>query len=106
MASTLFLKSPKRIMALMMVVTLCLSAYAALEWRIRQSLKANRQTFPSRQGKATDNPTARWVFQFFAGIHLLIVGQRQERVLNLNGHHQALLALLGHRYVALYANSG
>ena len=31
MASTLFLKSPERIMALMMVMTLCLMVYAALE---------------------------------------------------------------------------
>jgi len=31
MASTLFLKSTKRLMALMMVMTLCLLVYAALE---------------------------------------------------------------------------
>ena len=34
MASTLFLKPPKRIMALMAVMTPCLMVYAALEHRI------------------------------------------------------------------------
>jgi len=35
LADSLFLKSPKRIMALMMVMTICLLVYAALEYRIR-----------------------------------------------------------------------
>src|SRR5690606_28804319 len=35
LASSLFLKSEKRLMALLMVMTLCLLVYAALEWRIR-----------------------------------------------------------------------
>lgn len=71
MASTLFLKSPTRIMALMMVMTLCLMVYAALNWRIRQSLQNSKQTFPHQHGKPNNKPTARWVFQFFSGIHLL-----------------------------------
>lgn len=106
MASTLFLKSPKRIMALMAVMTLCLMVYAALEHRIRQGLAEHRQTFPDQKGKPAESPTARWVFQFFTGIHVLLVGQITEVVLNINTHHHALLALLGERYTALYANSG
>ncbi len=106
MASTLFLKSPARIMALMAVMTLCLTVYAALEHRIRQGLEQGKQSFPDQKGKGTARPTARWVFQFFAGIHVLAVAQLAEAVLNLNAHHQALLALLGERYVSLYANSG
>jgi transposase len=37
MAATLYLKSPQRIMALMMVMTLCLLVYAALAYRLRQA---------------------------------------------------------------------
>ena len=106
MASTLFLKSPKRIMALMAVMTLCLMVYAALEHRIRQGLAEHRQTFPDQKGHPAECPTARWVFQFFTGIHVLLVGQITEVVLNLNTHHQTLLAILGEHYVDLYANSG
>jgi transposase len=106
MASTLFLKSPKRIMALMMVMTLCLLVYAALEYRIREVLKAHNETFPNQKGEAVSNPTARWVFQYFSGIYVLVIAKMQTLVLNLNEHHAALLRLLGSRYEVLYSGYG
>jgi transposase len=42
MANTLFLKSPKRIMALMMIMTPCLLIYGALEYRVRQTLQQHQ----------------------------------------------------------------
>jgi transposase len=106
MAHTLFLKSPKRIMALMMVMTLCLLVYGALEYRTRQTLQQHQQTFPTQLGTTTAKPTARWVFQFFAGIHVLLIDSCREIVLNCNVYHQQLLNLLGERYIRIYANSG
>jgi transposase len=106
MASTLFLKSPERVMALMMVMTLCLLVYAALEYRIRQSLLQTEQTFPNQFGQMTSRPTARWVFQFFTGIHVLIIGQMQTLILNINSYHWLLLKLLGARYENIYSGDG
>ena len=106
MASTLFLKSPKRIMALMMVMTLCLLIYSALQYRIREVLKVHGATIPNQKGEAISNPTARWVFKYFSGIHLLIIKQMETLVLNLNEHHAALLRLLGSEYEILYYGSG
>jgi transposase len=106
MANILFLKSPKRIMALMMIMTLCLLIYGALEYRIRQTLQEQQQTFPTQLGTTTVKPTARWVFQFFAGIHVLLIDSCREVILNCNEYHYQLLKLLGERYVCLYANSG
>lgn len=103
LASSLFLKSPQRIMALLMVMTLCLLVYSALEYRIRQALHVHGQSFPDQKGKPTATPTARWVFQCFVGIHVLIVNENQERVLNLENPHQRLLALLGTAYEAIYS---
>jgi transposase len=103
LASSLYLKSPKRIMALMLVMTLCLLVYAALEHRIRERLHTHRKTFPHQTGKPVQNPTARWVLQYFVGIHLLILADGQELVLNLNEHHQSLLELLGQAYEAFYS---
>lgn len=103
LASSLYLKSPKRIMALMLVMTLCLLVYAALDYRIRERLQTEGQTFPHQTGKPIQNPTARWVFQYFVGIHLLILADGQKLVLNLNEHHQSLLELLGWAYEALYS---
>lgn len=73
MHSTLFLKLPKRIMALMMVMTLCLLVYAALEYRIRGVVKAHDTTFPDQKNEATMTPSARWIFQYFSGIHVLTI---------------------------------
>ncbi|KOR31374.1 hypothetical protein TI04_01160 [Achromatium sp. WMS2] len=106
MASTLFLKSPKRIMALMMVMTLCLLVYSALELRIRRVLQANKATFIDQKGKPTAKPTARWVFQFFDGIHIIIVGRKREIISNLNKIQLILLELLGKNYQELYAGTG
>ena len=106
MAATLYLKKPERIMALMMVMTLCLLVYAALEHRIRERLKAQQATFPDQKGKPNPRPTARWVFHYFKGIHVLVIGRARELVLNVQQQHYALLELLGQRYVALYSGSG
>ena len=83
--------------------TLCLLVYAALEHRIREQLKAQGLTFPHQTGKPVDNPTVRWVFQYFVGIHLLILADGQALVLNLDEHHQSLLELLGQAYEAFYS---
>ena len=106
MASTLFLESPRRIMALMMVMTLCLMVYAALEYRIREALKQQEATFPDQKGNAIQNPTARWVFQYFSGIHILVIASVQTLVLNLQAHHLSLLRLLGEHYEILYSGDG
>lgn len=103
LASSLFLKSEKRLMALLMVMTLCLLVYAALEWRIRQGLKTHRETFPDQKGKPTRRPTARWVFECFIGIHVLH-WTGQQFVLNLKEEHEVILRVLGQHYERLYSS--
>ena len=103
LASSLYLKSPERIMALLMVMTLCLLVYSALEYRIRKELQEKNQTFPDQKGKPTPRPTAKWVFQEFVGIHLLKIAGIQEVILNLNDAHRLILNLLGERYGAFYS---
>jgi transposase len=70
LAASLYLKKPERGMALLMVMTVCLLVYAALEYRIRNALKDNGATFPDQKGNRLQNPTARWVFHYFIGIHV------------------------------------
>jgi hypothetical protein len=77
--------------------------YAALEYRIRTALKEHAATFPDQKGKRIQNPTARWVFHFFVGIHVLFIpGQWNPLVVNLTQEHQSLLRLLGKPYERLY----
>ena len=102
LASSLYLKKPERIMALLMVMTVCLLVYAALEYRIRTALKEHAATFPDQKGKRIQNPTARWVFHYFVGIHVLYIPGQGLMILNLTDEHQRLLQLLGKRYAWFY----
>lgn len=103
LASSLYLKKPQRIMALLMVMTVCLLVYAALEYRIRTALNAQQATFPDQKGRPIQNPTARWVFQYFVGIHLLLMPSEGPLVLNLTETHEHLLRLLGPPYKVFYS---
>jgi transposase len=103
LACSCYLKKPERIMALLMVMTVCLLVYAAWESRIRTALKDHGATFPDQKGKPTQTPTARWVFHDFVGIHVwLIPGQWDYLVVHLTEAHQSLLRLLGKPYELLY----
>lgn len=103
LASSFYVQKEERIMALLMVMTLCLMVYAALEWRIRRRLCEQEAAIPDQKGRPTQRPTARWVFQSFVGIHLLII-ERQRLVLNMREHHQIIVAVLGRRYERFYAS--
>jgi hypothetical protein len=94
LASSLYLKKPERIMALLMVVTVCWLGYAALEYRIRQVLSVHEATFPDHKGKRIQHPTAHWVLQYFVGIHLLCQAVQWPIGLTLTEEHQHLLASL------------
>jgi hypothetical protein len=97
------LKKPERIMALLMVRTVCLLVYAALEERIRKALKEHAATLPDQKGKRSQNPTARWVFHYLVGMHVLLLpGQWDPLVVHLTEEHQSLLRLLGKPYERFY----
>ena len=101
--SSLFLEKNERIEALLMVMTLCLFVYACLEHKIRTALAKEEDFFPDQKGKATKNPTARWVFHCFKGIHLLVIDETQKLILNINETHRKLLDILGRKYWIYYS---
>jgi transposase len=102
LASSLYLKKPERIMALLMVMTICLLVYAALEYRIRTALQDKGTTFPDQKGQRIQTPTARWVFHYFVGIHVLFLPDQGPIVINLTDEHLHLLQCLGGRYAWFY----
>jgi len=69
LASARDLNTPERIMALLRVMTVCWLVYAALEYRMRQALQGQDATFPTPQGQRVQQPTARWVWPDFVGMH-------------------------------------
>ncbi len=102
-ASNVYLKSPERIRALLMVMTLCRLVYAALEYRLRQRLEQSNEQFPDQKGRLITHPTMRWVFQYFQGIDIVMLPGQPAAVLNRDGHHSLVLQLLGAAYEQLYS---
>ena len=95
-ASSFYVQKPERVAALLFVMTTCLLVYSALEYRIRQRLKKEEKDIPDQKGKPTQNPTARWVFQLFVGIHLLNLPDDKKVVLNLKQEHRDIITLLSY----------
>lgn len=102
LTSAIFLKNPKRIEALLMIMTCCLMVYAALEHKIRKSLKTVPAFFPSMKNKSTIKPTARWVFLKYSAIHLHH-WHGETRVVGLKPYQVDLLKLLGKHYEKVYS---
>jgi transposase len=98
-ADSLFLKSPARIMAMIMIMGLCLLIYSLAEWRIRQQLQERDETIPDQRGQPTQTPTMRRVAQMFEGVDLLIMrhGSRivEQQILKLTPVRLQLIRLLG-----------
>ncbi len=105
LASTLFLKKPERIMGLLMIMTLSLLVYASLEYKMRTALKENDETIPNQVGKQIANPSMRWIFQCFSGIHVLIINKVQEIIMNLKENHLKILRLMGETFQKIYCGS-
>jgi len=103
LANTIFLKKTERIIALMMVMTLCLLVYAAIEHRIRTTLVTHNIFVPDQKRKPTQNPTARWFFQLFLDVHILtIISANQRLTMNLRPELIPVLSALGSLYISKY----
>ena len=82
--SSIYLKTPARIEALMMVMTLCLMVYNFGEQAFRTSLEASDDTIPDQVGKKTKKPTMRWVFRILNKISIAYF--------NIDGTKKAVVA--------------
>ena len=93
--SHVFLELPRRIMALSMVMGLCLLVYTLAQYKLRKALKQTNKTVPNQLKKPIQNPTMRWVFQLFSGIHVMYIQGVRKYVLNLNETQRHILKLMG-----------
>jgi len=93
-ASSLFVKTPRRVAAIAMVMGLCLLVYALGERALRGALAQEGAGIRHQRGKPTQKPTLRWVFQLFQAVHLLKV-DGAERISNLTEERREILSFLG-----------
>lgn len=92
--SSVFVKSPKRVEALAMIMGLCLLVYSLAQRQLRQALQLAGEAIKNQVGKLTSRPTLRWVFQSFQSVHLLII-DGVEQITNLTPERQKILRFLG-----------
>jgi transposase len=108
MVDSIFLKLPKRIEALMMIMTLTLLVYNVGQYRLRQSLKTEETTLPNQLGKQVQNPTLRWIFQIMEGIGLVqfyngsLSQIVREVITNINAVRKKIIFLFGATAVKIY----
>mgnify|MGYP001052246041 CR=1 FL=1 len=101
----IFLKEPRRIVSLVMIMAISLLVYSLAQRKLRNVLKIQKETLPDQKGKPTDHPTMRWIFQQFQGIHVLEIrdGQHyEEQILNLRDRNTKVIKLLGEEYEKIY----
>ena len=108
MVDSIFLKSPRRIEALMMVMTLCLLVYNLAQYRLRETLQAHHETLPNQLNKPVQNPTMRWIFQLLEGISIvrIVVDQSQgivkEIITNFSQLRQKIVRFFGDTACHIY----
>lgn len=99
--SSVFVKSPKRVEALVMVMGLCLLVYSLAQRQLRQALAQAGEGIKNQVGKLTERPTLRWVFQSFQSVHLVIVDGTKQ-ITNLTPQRQKVLRFLGAEAMRYY----
>ena len=103
LTSSLFLKKPERIEALLMIMTCSLMVYAGIEHLIRERLAEKNAFFPDMKKKPTQRPTAKWVFFCFQGISVLIIDKTTTVVTNIIDRQKIILDCLGKPYWEFYS---
>ena len=104
---SVFLKTPSRIDALMMVMTLCLMVYGVSEFELQQSMQEKNETILSQTKKQTSTPSLRWVYFLFRVVNELSVtrgDQVQKLVVNLNAVLRQIIRHFGKRASEIYLN--
>lgn len=92
-ADSIYIKSPERIEAMSMIMGLCLLVYTLAQRQIRAALSASKSTIKNQLGKSINNPTMRWVFQCFQGIHLVKFNE-QISISNMTSSREYILRFL------------
>ncbi len=72
-ADSVFLKYPSRIETMAMLMGLSLLVYSIGQRQVRVNLQQNNTGVKNQLAKLTDQPTLRWIFQGFQGIHVVVL---------------------------------
>lgn len=100
-----FLKTPARITALMMVMTLCLMVYNFAQYNLRKCLEEHDEVLPNQVGKPIKNPTMKWISELMNVIAVVTIisnNQKHRIVTNVKSVHQRIIAYFGKHALTIY----
>lgn len=92
--SSIFLKTPKRIAALAMVMGLAVMVYTLAQRQLRQALADADETVLDQRQRPTQTPSLRWIFQSFQAIHRVVLNG-QVHISNVTPERLKVLRFLG-----------
>jgi len=110
MVHSIYLKSKKRVSALMMVMTLCLLVYNFAQYKVRKALRDSGKTLPNQVKKEIQNPSLKWIFLNMEGITIVnlaskIKSVKNDFVANLTPIRKKIISLFGVNAKIIYGFS-
>ncbi len=100
-----YLKTPARIGALMMIMTLCLMVYNFAQYSLRKCLDEQDEVVPNQVGKPIKNPTIKWIAELMNMIAVVTIttDERRHRIVtNVKKVHQRIIAYFGVHALEIY----
>jgi transposase len=100
-----YLKTPSRIGALMMVMTLCLMVYNFAQYHMRKCMEENGDVLPNQVGKPVKNPTMKWIAELMNIIAVVTIKTEfgiQRIVTNVKKVHRRIIAYFGQHALQIY----
>ncbi len=100
-----YLKTPRRIGALIMIMTLCLMVYNFAQYHMRKCMKDNDDVLPNQVGKPVKNPTMKWIAELMNMIAVVTIHMDDNRhrvVTNVKKVHQRIIAYFGVHALEMY----
>ena len=92
-ADSFFVETPSRVETILWIMSLCLLVYNLGQRELRNTLKRTNNYVKNQVGKLINNPTLRWIFQCFQGIHYLSINGVKQ-VINLTKERSFILEFL------------
>lgn len=100
-----YLNIPKRIAALMMVMTLCSMVYNFAQYKLRKCLDECDDIVPNQHGKPTKKPIMEWIAEMMVVIAVVSINSehhRQRIVTNVNQVHRNIISYFGRLALQIY----
>ena len=100
-----YLKTPARIGALMMIMTLCLMVYNFAQYNMRKCMEEQGDVLPNQVGKPINNPTMKWIAELMnmiAVVTIITDDKRHRIVTNVKKVHQRIIVYFGKHALDIY----